>query len=269
MQLSIVITHHKTPDLLKLCLDSIKVAGQDLDYEVIVLDSEAEEETGEIITDKFPSVKYRPFKENTGYAKIVNIGIKETRGQYVLVLNADMVVEPTALKQLIDFASANPEVGVIGPQLLNFDGTVQDSCFRWHRLLTIAYRRTWLGQTFFGRKELKRFAMADFDRFSTGPVDWVLGAALFTRRQALEQVGLMDERFFLYFEDTDWCRRFWEKGWQVVYFSGARMHHYHSRVSKKAAGVLDLFINKYTWVHIASALKYFWKWQGKSLPVKN
>jgi len=268
MLLSIIITHHKTPDLLKLCLDSAQAAGQGLEQEILVLDSEAEEETGAMITDKFPAIKYFPFKENTGYAKIVNIGVREARGQYVLVLNADMILEPASLTKMVNYMAVHPTVGVLGPQLLNFDGLTQESCFRFHRLSTVVYRRTLLGKTIWGKKELARFAMRDFDRSFIQDVDWVLGAALFMRRHALEQVGLMDERFFLYLEDTDWCRRFWEKKWQVVYFPDARMHHYHSRVSKKSSGLLDLFINKYTWIHIASAVKYFWKFRNQPLPTK-
>jgi len=158
---------------------------------------------------------------------------------------------------------------LLGPQLLNFNGTIQESCFRFHKPLTIVCRRTLLGRTSWGKKELARFAMEDFDRQSDKEVDWLLGAALMLRRQALNDVGPMDERFFLYFEDTDWCRRFWDKGWGVVYWPSAKMHHYHGRSSKRTSGVADLFFNKYTWIHISSAIKYFWKWRRDQLTINN
>lgn len=264
MQISIIITNHKTPELLKLCLDSVKAAVAGLDYEVFVLDAEAEEETGEMMADKFPSVSYIPFKENTGYAKLVNIGIQKSQGQYLVILNSDMVLTDGSLRKMVDYLRERPKIGVLGPQLLNLDGSIQESCFHFHRLATILFRRTFLGKTKMGQREISRFLMRDFDHQSVKEVDWIMGTALMVSRQALEKVGLMDERFFIYFEDTDWCRRFHEAGFRVVYFPEAKMYHYHRRVSKKSGGLTDLLLNKYTWIHIVSAFKYFWKWQGKN-----
>jgi hypothetical protein len=135
--------------------------------------------------------------------------------------------------------------------------------------LTVIYRRTFLGKTGPGKKELARFSMKDRVGQGAGAVDWVLGAAMLVRRAAVKEVGLMDERFFMYFEDTDWCRRFWEKGWSVIYLPEATMHHYHGRLSRKTGGLADLFFNKYTWIHISSAVKYFWKWRDKRSTIKN
>ena len=261
MLLSIIVTHYKTPSLLKLCLKSLKDATQNLSAEILVLDSEAEEETEEMLASEWPEVRFFPFKKNTGYAKIVNVGLREAKGDYLIVLNADLLAEKDSLAKMIDYLSANPKVGLLGPQLLNFNGGIQESCFRFYHLLTVPLRRTFLGKTGWGKKELARFSMEDFDRQSIKEVDWLLGAALMLRRQALKEVGPMDERYFLYFEDTDWCRRFWQKGWSVVYFPAAKMHHYHGRLSKKTNGLADLFFNKYTWIHISSAIKYFWKFR--------
>ncbi|KKT26980.1 MAG: Glycosyltransferase [Parcubacteria group bacterium GW2011_GWA2_43_9b] len=265
MELSIIVTHYKTPELLKLCLRSLKEAAQGITYEILVLDSESQEETEEIINNEWPEITLFLFKKNTGYAKIVNVGLKEAKGDYLLILNADIVVAKDSLKKMMEYLSANRKVGILGPRLLNFNGAIQESCFRFYRLFTVIYRRTFLGKTNLGKKELDRFEMKDFDRQSTREVDWLLGAAMMIKRQALREVGPMDERFFLYFEDTDWCLRFWKKGWSAVYLSDARMHHYHGRLSKKTKGVADLFFNKYTWIHISSAIKYFWKWRGKQL----
>ncbi len=215
-----------------------------------------------MINNDWPEVKFSLFKKNTGYANIVNVGLQKASGDYLLVLNADIIVEKDSLKKMMEYLSVNQKVGLLGPQLLNFNGTIQESCFRFHRLLTIVYRRTFLGKTGWGKKELDRFEMKDFDHRSIREVDWLLGAAMMLKRQALKEVGFMDERFFLYFEDTDWCLRFWKKGWSVVYFPEAGMHHYHGRLSKKTRGVADLFFNKYTWIHIFSAMKYFWKYRN-------
>jgi len=262
MKLSIIVTHYRTPELLKLCLESLQAATQKIEAEILVLDSESEEETEMMVKDRFPKAAFFAFHKNTGYAKIVNIGLSRAQGDFLLVLNADIIVAPDSLSGMINYLEAHSQVGLLGPQLLNFNGSTQESCFRFHRPLTIFYRRTLLGKTFWGKKELARFTMQDFDRNSIKEVDWILGAAMMIRRQALTEIGPMDERFFLYFEDTDWCRRFWEKNWRVVYLPEAKMHHYHGRASKKANGLADVFINKYLWIHLASAVKYFWKYKN-------
>ncbi len=268
MKLSIIITHYRTPELLNLCLQSIKEAARDLKHEILVLDSETQDETEEMIKSRWPEVKFFPFKKNTGYAKIVNVGLCQALGEYLLVLNADILAQKDSLNRMIAYLAANHAIGLLGPQLLNFNGTIQESCFCFYHPLTIVYRRTFLGLTGPGKKELARFAMKDFDRQSARNVDWLLGAALMLRQQALNDIGLMDERFFLYFEDTDWCRRFWEGGWSVTYFPEAKMHHYHGRLSKKTRGLADLFFNKYTWIHVSSAIKYFWKYRSKQTQIK-
>jgi len=261
MRLSIIVTHHRTPELLRLCLQSLQEATREIEAEILVLDSESEEETEMSIKNQFPNIAFFPFYENTGYAKIVNIGLSRAQGDFLLVLNADIVVAKDSLSKMIDYMGTHSEVGVLGPQLLNFNGSIQESCFRFHRVSTIFYRRTFLGKIPWGRRELDRFTMKDFDRRSIREVDWILGAVMMIRCQALAEVGPMDERFFLYFEDTDWCRRFWQKNWRIVYLPEAKMHHYHGRASKKVSSFKDIFINKYLWIHLISALKYFWKYK--------
>lgn len=261
MKLSIIITHYKTPQMLKLCLDSVKKESEGFQREIILIDSESEEETQEMMKD-YPDVRSFFFEENTGYAKIVNVGLKESKGEFILIMNADIVAVEGSIKKLVSFLESHSEVGIAAPQLLNFNGSIQPSYFRFHNWLTIFCRRTFLSKTSLGKKELARFEMQDFDGKSTKEVDWMLGAALMARRKAVDEVGLWDERFFLYFEDTDWERRFWENDWKVLYFPEARMYHYHGRVSKKAGGLKDLLINPYVWVHISSAVKYFWKYKN-------
>ncbi len=262
MKLSIIVTHYRTPELLKLCLQSLQEAAREIEAEILVLDSESEDETEMMVKNQFPSIAFFPFYKNTGYAKIVNVGLSRAQGDFLLVLNADIIVANDSLSKMINYLEAHSEIGVLGPQLLNFNGSIQESCFRFHQPLTIFYRRTFLGKTPWGKRELERFTMKDFDRNSVKEVDWILGAAMMIRRQALVEVGPMDERFFLYFEDTDWCRRFWQKKWRVIYLPEVKMHHYHGRASKKVSSLADIFINKYLWIHLASASKYFWKYRG-------
>jgi hypothetical protein len=264
IELSVIATHHRTPELLKLFLESLKAAATDLRLEIIVVDSEAEEETGEFLASDFPEIIYLPFKENTGYAKLVNAGLNRARGEYLLVLNADIILVSGALEKMLQYMKENFTAGMLGPQLLNFNGSRQESCFRWYRPLTILYRRTWLGKTAAGKKDLARFLMKDQDLARPQAVDWLLGAAMFFRRAAFSSVGPMDERFFMYFEDVDWCRRFHQHGWQVVYLPDAKIYHYHGKVSK-TENFWSHFFNKYFWIHLSSAFKYFLK-HGWSIP---
>ncbi len=261
MELSVIITNYKTPDLLKLCLESIPKAIGSLNYEIFVIDSEADEETGEMIRELFPRVVYTAFKANTGFPKLVNAGLRQSAGDFTMILNGDMVLTENSLEKMVDYLRQHQAVGVLAPQLLNFDGSIQLSCFRFLNFLTIPARRTFFGKTAAGKKEVDRFLMKDFNHQSVREIDWAMGTALMVSKAALTKVGLMDEKFFMFLEDTDWCRRFHEAGFKVVYFPEAKMYHYHGRVSKKSGGLLDLFINKYAWIHLVSAFKYFWKYR--------
>ncbi len=258
VEISVIVTHHKTLELLKLFLESLKISLTNLSHEIILADSEAEEETEEFLSSDFPEIIYLPFKKNIGYAKLVNAGLSRSRGEFLLILNADIILTSDALEKMIEYMKNNPAVGILGPQLLNFNKSFQQSCFRWYKPLTILYRRTALSKTSFGQKDLARFLMKGVDLSKPQIVDWILGAVMLVRRQALLEVGPMDERFFMYFEDVDWCLRFHQKGWQVVYFPEAKMYHYHGKISK-ASGFFSHFLNKYFWIHLNSAFKYFLK----------
>ena len=258
-QLSMIVTHYNTPELLNLCLDSIEKNVQNISKEVIIVDSESREKVKELIRERHSSVKLIPFKKNVGYSKIVNAGLKKSKGDYVLVLNADIIVLDKTVSKMLEYMRDYPNVGILGPQLLDFTNNIQISCFSEPSLKAILARRTFLGKLKWGKKIIKRFIISGWDRKSTREVDWVQGSAMMIRRKALKEVGLLDERFFMYFEDADWCRRFWQRGYKVVYLPGAKMSHYYHRSSKKWGAVLDIFLNKYARIHIISALKYFWK----------
>ena len=258
MSFSIIIVHHKSPELLKLCLDSVKkhLLGQISELETIVVDSEAQTETEEILREKFPWVNYLPLIKNVGYAAGVNHGLKNSKGKHILILNPDIIVTSDSVKKMSDHLDKNPDIGLLGPKLLNFNGQIQNSKFKFYRPMTIVYRRTFLGKMPFAKKRL-----ADFNLKSESKTlpDWVMGSALMTTRNALEKVGMMDERFKLYFEDVDWAKRFWENGYKVAYLPEAVMLHYHIRQSRAGFDFLDVFIRRETRWHIESAVKYFLK----------
>lgn len=259
MTLSIIVTHYKTPELLYLCLKSIQDTVRKIGYEIIVVDSEAQEKTKDLLEEKYPDVKLIAFKKNLGYSKIVNNALKKAKGKYILIINADIIVLKNAISKMLEFMKENPDVGIIGPQLLDFTNNIQASCFSKPTLGAILARRTFLGKTKWGKQSLENFTISNWNRKSIREVDWVQGSAMMVRKEMLKKVGLWDERFFMYFEDTDWCHRFWQKGYKVVYLPSAKMAHYYHRSSKKWGALLDIFLNKYARIHIISALKYFWK----------
>ena len=266
MELSIIITSYKNPDLTKVCIDSIRRNCSLGSYEIIVADSETGEKTKLMMREDYPEIKFFPFEKNMGFQELVRKGIAASVGEYVLILNADIIVKKNSIEQLLDFIKSHPEVGVAGPQLINFNETLQFSCFKFYTPLTILYRRTFLGKMGFARKHLDNFLMKDFDHKSIKEIDWLMGSALITSKKAIKKVGLMDSRFKMYMEDTDWCRRFWENGYKVIYFPFSRMYHYHGRGSAGKSVLKSLLSNRLTWVHIVSAIKYFLKYSGKPLP---
>jgi GT2 family glycosyltransferase len=270
MDLSVSINSYKNPELLKLCIDSIKKNIDNLvKYEIIVADSSTGEETEVMMREEYPDVKFFPNKENVGFQSLHRIGVEKSQAPYILFLNGDIVVTKGSVGKLLDFIKGDKRVGLAGPQLLNFNGTLQYSCMRFYKPLTILYRRTFLGRLGFAKKHLDWFMMKDYDHENPKEVDWVMGSALMASREAVEKVGFMDPRFFMYMEDVDWCRRFWENGYKVVYYPYSKMYHYHGRGSAKGGLFYSLFFNKLTWVHIFSAVKYFKKYWGKPLPEHN
>lgn len=262
MKLSIIIVHHQTPELLKLCLKSLKkFVVPEISCEIIVIDSKSTRISQDIVYEDFPNMDINliAYKENVGYARGVNRGIRASKGDYILILNPDIIVGKDGVRKMLEFIEKTPRTGILGPQLLDFNGNIQRSYFRFYGPATILARRTFIGKIPFFKRKINDFLMLDTDPNKIQYPDWIMGSALMVSRRAVERVGNMDERFFLYFEDVDWAKRFWENGYRVVYFPRVKMHHYHQRKSKAGFGIFDLLIRKETRWHIKSAIKYFLK----------
>jgi GT2 family glycosyltransferase len=265
--LSIVVTSCQAPALAKLCVKTIKATLSNLDYEIIVSDDNSDSVTRELFKDQFPEIKFIAHKKNVGLSYSVNSALRISRGDFIAIFNNDIIITPDSLENMVKFLEKNPHVGLIGPKLLNFDSTPQSSCFRPYTLTTIIARRTPLGKTGFGKKALNRFLMTDFNCNSIKPVDWLMGSAYLTSRKALEKVGYWDSRnFFLYFEDVDWCRRFWEKRLPVIYFPISKVYHYHGKQSAKKKGIIGFLSNKSARAHLKSAYRYFKKYKKDPYP---
>lgn len=265
-ELSIVVASYKHPEMLRLCLRSLHDTVRDIPYEIVVADSATEADTGDMMAREFPDIPFFPFRENVGFQRLVRAGLEHVRGRYVLIMNHDIVATDGAVGKLLSFLRTHSDIGMVGPRLLNFNGAPQASCFRFYRPSTILYRRTALGKLPWAKRHLDWFLMNDYDHRRPKDVDWLMGSVLMIRREAYEKVGPMDSRFFMYMEDVDWCRRFWENGYRVVYYPDASFYHYHGKGSARGGFWFSVFFNRLTWNHIASGYKYFRKYAGKPVP---
>jgi len=253
--LSIVIVSWNVCDLLRQCLRSIFANLQACEIEVIVVDNASGDDSVEMVRTEFPDVHIIANARNRGFPAANNQGITIAQGRYVFLLNPDTEVVDDALATMIAFADEHVDVAVIGPQLLNPDGSVQSSRRRLPTLATAVFESTWL-TPYAPRSVLRRYRMLDTPDEMTQDADWVDGAALMARRRAIEQIGPMDEGFFMYSEELDWCRRFGEGGWRVVYLPAARIVHHRGKSSEQVAAASHIHFQ-------TSKVRYFSKYHGR------
>ncbi len=222
--------------------------------EIIVVDNASNDGTAEMVRAEFPDVKLIVNATNRGYTGGNNDGIAAATGRYVLVLNPDAQVVGDALVTLVQYADAHPDVGVVGPQLLNPDGSVQSSRRRFPTLLTGLFESTWL-QSQAPSGVLRDYYMQDRPDSETQEVDWVMGACLLVRCEAIQQVGMLDEGFFMYSEELDWCRRIKHAGWKIVYLPTAQVIHHVGKSSEQVVAQRHIYFQ-------TSKVRYFRKYHG-------
>ena len=261
MDLSIIILDYHLKNLIKYCVKNIKDTVHDLDYEIIVVDNGTNCGTKEMLEELYPDVKFMQNGANLGFSAGNNRGIDQAKGDYVTIMNPDITVKPEAINRIVNYMKSNPDVGLVGPRLLNPNETVQLTCRRFQTLKTILNRRTPLGNTLKGRKETEDHLMKHVDHKQTMEVDWVMGACQTVRKSDLDKIGKYDERFFFYVEDMEWCRRVWMNGFKVMYLADAEMYHLHEQGSMTSPwGFFKVFKNKLTRWHVKSFLKYLHKY---------
>src|SRR5208282_6161110 len=226
MDISVVIVAWNAKHYLELCLESLAEAPPRRSMEVIVVDNASADATAEMVEARFPDVKLIRSNENLGFAKGNNVAIRQCQGRYVALVNPDVIVFPGCLDALADFLDQNPKVGNVGPRVFNPDMTQQSSCRRFPTLWNNFCSATGLATAF---KNSRRFSgehmlFSSYDR--TMEVDVLVGCFWMVRRDALREVGLLDEGFFMYGEDVDWCRRCWDAGWRIMFVPKAQAIHY-------------------------------------------
>lgn len=225
--LSVVIVNYRHREVLTACLQSVYATANGLGIEVIVVDNASDDGTETLVPQRFPEARLVVNHENVGFARATNQGMAVASGQYVLWLNPDTILLKGALDELVGLLREHPDAGAVGPKMVGPDGTLQYSCRTFPSLATGFFtrysvmRRLWPGNPL-----SRRYLLSDWDHATVRAVDWVSGACLMTSRSVLDRVGGLDEGFFLFNEDVDWCRRLAAAGLKVYYNPRAVvMHH--------------------------------------------
>lgn len=235
MDLSITIVNYNSGDLLEQCLNSVWGEGSEIEFEIFVVDNGSSDDSLGRIREAFPGVNLIRNEDNLGFARANNQAVKRSRGRYVLLLNPDTILRAKALERMVHFMDKYPRAGAVGAKLLDPEGTIQLSCRCFPSYRTALFNRySLLTKLLPSNKFSREYLMADWGHSSAREVDWVSGACLMVRREALEEVGLLDERFFMYVEDVDWCYRAKQKGWKVYFVPQAEVVHYIGQSSRKA-----------------------------------
>ncbi len=266
MDISIIVVSWNVRDLLRQCLYSVfSIQYSDvksliteyrkLNTEVIVVDNASSDHTVEMLHAEFPDVRVIANTENAGFSRANNKALAIAQGRYLFLLNPDTELRPGALQTLYDHAEAQPRVGIIGPQLFYGDDSLQSSRRRFPTLATAFLEATKLQQWFPRNRVLTRYYMLDTRDDATQEVDWINGAAMFVRRAVYDQIGGLDEAFFMYSEELDWCYRAKRAGWQIVYLPTAQVTHYEGKSSEQVVAQRDIYFH-------SSKVRFFRKTRG-------
>jgi len=251
LDLGIVIVNYRTCDLLRECLQSIYEGRGDFSFQVCVVDNCSQDGSCAMVGEEFPQVQLIESAINGGYAYANNLGLRafgfaqtsderpsESTPRYALLLNPDTLLPPSALQEMLNFMETHPEAGVAGPRLVLADGSLDLACRRSFPSPAVSfYRMVGLSKLFPRSRRFGRYNLTYLDPDEVAEVDSVVGAFMLVRAEALKQVGLLDENFFMYGEDLDWAYRIKEAGWKVYYNPQVTVLHYKraaSRHSRKA-----------------------------------
>lgn len=255
---TVSIVNWNTRDELFECLKSV-LAQECVDFEVVVMDNASPDGSAEFVKNQYGSqVTLIENSTNLGFGAAHNQSIRQSTGRFVLLLNPDCrLLETDALAKMVGYFDANPNVGIMGPKILNPNGTLQFSARHFPNMVAAVFRQTIFGRLFPKNRFVRDYLMTDWAHDQVTDIDWVSGAALMVRRETADKIGALDERFFMYCEDIDWCRRAHEAGWRVVYFPMTAVSHRIGAASDK---------NPVTMIkqHHRSMLRYFLKYDGRS-----
>lgn len=263
VKLSITIVNYNQKYFPRLCVEALKKSMCDFDFEIIICDNNSKDESLAYLKTAFGKgdIKLVEPGRNLGYGRGHNFAARDAKGKYILILNTDITVEPDTLQKLVDYLESHDDVGIVGPKLLYHNGEVQQSCRRHFHFFDLFIKRSFLKRVWPFKKRYRKYIMGDFNHESTQTVDLITGAFMMMPKQLFDKIRGFDERYFLFMEDFDLCRKVQDEGYKVVYYPEAFAWHYHKRLSE--GSFTKLLFNKISWFHLASAIKYHWKWRGR------
>ncbi|WP_374017416.1 glycosyltransferase family 2 protein [Paenibacillus thiaminolyticus] len=233
MDLSIIIVNYNTKQLTLNCLQSVYQSKSDFLYEVILIDNYSTDDSIEAIRHNYPRVKLISNKHNAGFSKANNQGIRIAQGRYILLLNSDTVIQPDTLDVMIQFMDEHPEVGASGCKVVLPDGSLDKACRRGFPTPSATFFYvSRLSKLFPKNPRINAYHREDLDPDEAYPIDCLIGAFMMVRREAIDQVGMLDERFFMYGEDVDWCYRIKQAGWENYYYPKTQIIHYKRASSR-------------------------------------
>ncbi|MBU0518415.1 glycosyltransferase family 2 protein [bacterium] len=235
-KLSIVTANTNERHFTLPMLDTVyKTIEKSTPFEYWIVDNNSQDGSVDAIREQFPQVNLICNKQNAGFTEANNQAIRECQGEYIFCLNPDTIVHEGAIDRLVDYLDSDPKAGIVGSKLLNGDGTLQSSCRNFMRTsrLILQHAVPWYK---ISPKLAGQISLAYWDHNSTRPVDWILGASLMIRRECLNDIGLKDEEYFIFHEDSDWCWQAWKHNWKVVFVHDSVITHFGSATVGKIWG---------------------------------
>jgi GT2 family glycosyltransferase len=241
MDVSIIIVNWNTRDILRDSLRSIHDQTAKGCYEIIVVDNASSDGSAAMIRHEFPDVRLIANDTNRGYGAAANQGIKIAAGRYVLILNSDIIICDGAVDKTVKYADTHQNAAIVTCQVWQSSNEVQMTCFRFPSVLSAIFSVTGLSKVFKYNRFFGREWMLWWGRNSEQEVDVASGMFLLVRREAMDKVGIMDETFFMYYEETDWCRRFADAGWKILFWPGAKVLHIHGGSQSSQQKAAEMF----------------------------
>lgn len=271
IDVSIIIVNYNTKDLIKNCIESIYKNVKNISFEIIVVDNASKDDSVEMLKNQFKQVKLIESKINGGFAYANNKGIKVSSGRYVFLLNSDTVILKDVIEKMVKYMDDNESVGLLGPKLLNADLSHQTSIsafptfkrevyhmYKLKNVLKVPFIKSFFVKFSdkFGSKDVQQY-MKNFQPIDKPQeVQVLVGAALLIRRKVIENIGMLDERYFMYYEEIDFCYKASQNGWSRVYFPYGEIIHLIGQSSEKISQIT--FYERYR-----SMILYFRKNHGK------
>lgn len=235
VELGVLIVSWNTRDLLRKCLQSLhaELLSSGIPADVILVDNASADGSADMARAEFPWVKVIANVDNRGFAAANNQGLRETSANNILLLNPDTEVQPGSLVTLLQFLKDHPKAGIVAPQLLNSDGSIQRSCREFPTFAGMLFELLGLSKLFPNDKRFGAYKMLDFAHDTAREVDQPEGACLLIPRRVIDEVGSLDEGYWMLFEEVDWCYRIKKAGWQIWFTPSAKVVHHYGQSIKQ------------------------------------